>query len=163
MSSTKNYSWYLNEVTTMVTIQFIPYSEIEYLSSLGRIKKLLSLAKGNKIILLQGRLTKEEELELIKTTMEEINSEFHGVELATINPKSRETDPIFKKFKNSIVNSLLGNRTGFTVVGPSKIVQQIKNDPSKIELLTRNSEEEKKAKKKKKTKKGNKNKKSKNK
>ena len=127
----------------MVTIQFIPYTEIEYLSSLGKIKKLLSLAKGNKIILLQGRLTKEEELELIKTTMEEINSEFHGIELATINPQKRETDNIVKKFKDSFVNSLLGNRIGFTVVGPSSIVKQIKNDPSKIELLTKTGKIEK--------------------
>ncbi len=54
----------------MLTLQFIPYSEISDLSSVGRIRKLLGLAKENKIVLLQGRLKKEEEAELIKTTME---------------------------------------------------------------------------------------------
>ena len=56
----------------MVTLQFIPYTEIEELSSIGRIRKLLNIAKQNKIVLLQGRLKKDEETELIKATMEEI-------------------------------------------------------------------------------------------
>ena len=60
----------------MVTIQFVPYSEIESLSSVGRIRKILNIAKEDKIVMLQGRLKKEEETELIKTTMEEINTEF---------------------------------------------------------------------------------------
>ena len=45
----------------MLTLQIVPYSEIVDLSSLGRIRKLLNIAKENKIVLLQGRLTKEEE------------------------------------------------------------------------------------------------------
>ena len=39
----------------MVTLQFVPYTEIEELSSLGRIKKLLRMAKDDKIVVLQGR------------------------------------------------------------------------------------------------------------
>ncbi len=57
----------------MVTLQFVPYTEIESLSSVGRIRKLLNIAKQDKIVLLQGRLRKEEETELIKATMEEPN------------------------------------------------------------------------------------------
>ena len=53
----------------MVTIQIVPYSEISGLSSVGRIRKLLNIAKEDKIVLLQGRLKKEEETELIKATM----------------------------------------------------------------------------------------------
>ena len=38
----------------MVTLQFIPYSEIETLSSIGRIRKILNIAKQDRIVLLQG-------------------------------------------------------------------------------------------------------------
>ena len=69
----------------MVTLQLLPYSELEGLSSIGKIRKLLNIAKEDKIVLLQGRLKSEEEAELIKVTMEEINSEFKGIELAVIN------------------------------------------------------------------------------
>jgi hypothetical protein len=82
----------------MVTLHFVPYTEIEQMSSVGRIRKLLNIAKQNKIVLLQGRLKREEETELIKTTMEEINKEFRGIELAVINPLQSSLAG-FSKFK----------------------------------------------------------------
>ncbi len=118
----------------MVTIQLIPYSEIDGMSSVGRIRKLLNIAKENKIVLLQGRLRKEEETELIKATMEEINKEFKGIELAVINP-GKTRDVGFTKLKNDLINSLLGERAGLTIIGPASVVKSIKKDPSKIQLM----------------------------
>ena len=40
----------------MLTFQIIPYGEISGLSSVGRIRKILTLAKQDKIVLLLGRL-----------------------------------------------------------------------------------------------------------
>ncbi|MBT7902470.1 DUF2073 domain-containing protein [Candidatus Woesearchaeota archaeon] len=119
-----------------LTLQFIPYIEIENLSSLGRIRKILNSVKENKIVLLEGRLKKSEEAELIKTTMEEINAEFKGIELAVIYPESQNMDT-FKKLKMSFVNMLLGDRSGLTIIGPASIVKEIKKDPNKIQLFTK--------------------------
>ena len=80
----------------MLTLEFVPYHEIARLSSIGRIRKLLNIAKQNKIVLLEGRLKKEEEVELIKTTMEEINDEFKGIELAVIYPTKNDSGIITK-------------------------------------------------------------------
>lgn len=120
----------------MVTLQLIPYSEIESLSSVGRIRKLLNEAKENKIILLQGRLRKEEEAELIKATMEEINKDFKGIELAVIDPSHSKAEGL-QKIKNTVVNTLLGDRQGLTVIGAASVVRSIKKDPNKIQLLTK--------------------------
>jgi hypothetical protein len=120
----------------MVTIQFVPYTEIENLSGLGRIRKLLNIAKTNKIVLLQGRLRKEEETELIKTTMEEIDKKFKGIELAVINPSQTAKDDL-QKFKYGFLNMFFGETQGLTIIGPSSIVKSIKKDPNKIELLTK--------------------------
>ncbi len=119
----------------MVTLQLIPYTEIESLSSLGRIRKLLNIAKQDKIVLLQGRLKKEEETELIKVTMEEINREFKGIELAVINPATASLTG-FQKLKNDMLGAMLGDRQGLTIIGPASVVKAIKKDPNKIELLT---------------------------
>ena len=119
----------------MVTLRFIPYTEIENMSSIGRIRKILNTAKQNKIVLLQGRLKKEEETELIKTTMEEINKEFRGIELAVINPNQASLEG-FSKLKNDVIGFLLGDRQGLTIVGPANIVKAISKDPDKIELYT---------------------------
>jgi len=120
----------------MVTIQFVPYTEIESLSGLGRIRKLLGIVKSNKIVLLQGRLRKEEEAELIKTTMEEINKKFKGIEMAVINPAHTAKDGL-QKLKYDVLNMFFGDSQGFTVIGPSSIVKNIKKDPNKIELYTK--------------------------
>ena len=120
----------------MVTLQFVPYSKIENLTSVGRIRKLLNIAKENKIVLLQGRLRKEEETELIKATMEEINSEFKGIELAVVNPQGGDLRGM-QRLREGFASLLLGNRQGMTVIGPASIVKQIKKDPDKIELFTR--------------------------
>jgi hypothetical protein len=123
-----------------LTLQFISYSQIENLSSLGRIKTLLTSVKENKIVLLEGRLKKEEEAELIKTTMEEINSEFKGIELAIIYPDSTDA-ALFRKFKQQFISILLGDRQGLTIIGPATLVKEIKKDPNKIQLFTIDSKE----------------------
>ncbi len=120
----------------MVTLQLVPYAEIESLTSVGRIRKLLNIAKENKIVLLQGRLKREEEAELIKATMEEIDKEFKGIELAVINPSVASLTGL-QKLKNNFVSVLLGERQGLTIIGSASVVSKIKKDPHKIELLTR--------------------------
>lgn len=118
----------------MVTLQLMPYSEIEGLSSLGKIRKLLDGAKHDTVVLLQGRLKPEEETELIKVTMEKINKEFRGIELAVVNPgKSKEEG--FAKIKSDVINAILGDRQGFTLVGPANVVKAIKKNPDRIQLM----------------------------
>lgn len=120
-----------------LTLQFIPYHEIEGLSSVKRIQKLLALVKREKIILLEGRLRSHEEAELIRKTMEQISDKFKGIELAVINPETVGA-AFFQRVKAALVNFLLGNRTGFTVIGPASIVREIKQDPGKVQLLMQN-------------------------
>lgn len=119
----------------MLTLQFIPYREIEYLDSARRIKKLLKIVRDNKIVLLEGRLKKTEEAELIEKTMSEISSKFKGIELSVVYPDSKDF-AFFKKIRETLINLLLGNRQGFTIIGPASIIKEIKQDPDKIQLLT---------------------------
>ena len=127
----------------MVTLQFVPYHEIEDLGSARRVKKLIDIVKENKIVLLQGRLKKEEETDLIAITMEEVGDKFKGIELAVINPENRDASGI-KKVRNNFFGFLLGDRQGLTVIGPASIVKEIKKDPNKIELFTKEAKNKKK-------------------
>ncbi len=130
----------------MVTLQFVPYNQIENLGSARRVKKLIDLVKENKIVLLQGRLKKEEETDLIEITMEEIGDRFRGIELAVINPSDKNLD-FLKKLRNNFFGFLLGDRQGFTIIGPATLVKKIKQDPQKIELFTKEGNNNKKKKK----------------
>jgi hypothetical protein len=128
-----------------LVLQFIPYSEIEDLGPARRVNKLLDVAKQNKIVLLEGRLKKEEEKDLIEITMEEVDNKFKGIELAVINPQKKEQG-ILKDIKSGMINMILGDRQGFTIIGPATIVKQIKKDPDKIELFTKDIVKKKKKK-----------------
>ena len=127
----------------MITLQFVPYYEIAQLSSAKRVTKLLNIVKDNKILLLEGRLKKQEETELIKRTMELIDDDFKGIELGVVYPDKKDTDFIFK-IRKHLVNLILGDRHGMTIIGPATIVKEIKQDPDKIQLLTNISETKKK-------------------
>ena len=127
----------------MVTLQFVPYHEIEELGSARRVKKLIDIVKDNKIVVLQGRLKKEEEADLIAITMEEINDKFKGIELAVINPGDKYAAGL-KKFRENFFGYLLGDRQGITIIGPATIVKEIKKDPNKIELLTKDTQKKRK-------------------
>lgn len=118
-----------------LTLQFVPYTDISELGSARRVKKLIDIVKEDKIVLLEGRLKKEEEADLISIAMEEINNKFKGVELAVINPK--KVEGFFNEMKSGIINLVLGDRQGFTVIGPATIIKEIKKDPNKIELFTK--------------------------
>ena len=119
-----------------LTLQFVPYNEIDDLGSARRVKKLIDIVKENKIVLLEGRLKKEEETDLIEIAMEEISNKFKGIELAVINPEKKDAG-FFGGMKSGVFNLILGDRMGFTVIGPATIVKEIKKNPNKIELFTK--------------------------
>lgn len=120
----------------MLTLEYVPYAKLEQLSSEERINKILKVVKQNRIVLLEGRLRKEEETELIKQTMENITEKFKGVEFGTIDPCNEENAAFFAKVKKSVVNMLIGDRAGLTIIGPASIVKEIKQDPEKIQVFT---------------------------
>ena len=127
----------------MVTFQFVPFQDIETLSSAKRINKLLNIVKGDKIVLMEGRLKKEEEADLIEITMEEITPKFKGIELSVIYP-DKDKLTAMQKVKGSLAQVLLGDRQGMTIIGPASIVKKIEKNPNKIELITQEARKRKK-------------------
>ncbi len=127
----------------MLTLQFVPYEEIEGLGSSERIKKLLGMVKDEKIVVLEGRLKKEEEAALIKRTMEEISERFRGIELSVVYPDRRK-GTFGKSIKNNIADMLLGQRQGLTVLGPASLIKEIRKDPDKIQLFTQEKKKKRK-------------------
>lgn len=117
-------------------IQFLPYSEIKDLDSDERIKKILNIVLGNNILIIQGKLTNEEETRLIGDTMAMIGhvKGFKGIELAVIsgNGDMSFMDRLRKGLVQMIIKGDLG---AITIIGPATIVKEIKRNPKKIELL----------------------------
>lgn len=117
-----------------LVLQFIPYVEIESLDSDARVNKLLHIVKGNKIVLIEGKLRPTEETMLIQRTMEEIDRKFTGIEIAAIQPKQGDL-AWHSKVRKSLINFFLKYQSGLTIIGPANIVKEIKKNPDNIQLL----------------------------
>lgn len=126
----------------MITIRFIPYSQIENMSSEDRIDTILDMVKDESVVLLEGRLRKNEETELIKKTMEMISETFKGIEISVMNPEQKNKN-IIGSMRSSFVNLILGDRSGLTFIGPASIIQEIKKDPEKVLLCQENEKKRK--------------------
>jgi hypothetical protein len=119
-----------------LSLHVIPFSEVKDMSISERVKKILNLILGNKIVILHGRLRAEEEARLIEDTMAMVDhiKNFKGIELAVIEPDMRN-ESMFGKMKYSIAKSLVGDSSAITLIGPASVVKEIRRDPKKLELM----------------------------
>lgn len=119
-----------------LSLHVLPFSEIQYLSITDRIKKILKLILGNKVVILQGRLKVEEEIRLVEDTMAMIDhvKKFKGIELAVIEPNMRDAN-LLDKMRHGLANKLAGGVSALTIIGPATIVKEIKKDPRKLEVF----------------------------
>ncbi|HRZ86063.1 MAG TPA: DUF2073 domain-containing protein [Candidatus Paceibacterota bacterium] len=126
-----------NKKINGLTIEFMSYSEIRNLESAERIKKILAVVLGNKIVILQGRLKPDEETRLIEDTMAMIGhvKGFKGIELAVIGSENKLS--ISKTIASNFAKILVGDTAAMTLIGPANIIKDIKRNPKKIELMLR--------------------------
>lgn len=118
-----------------LSIHIMPYSEIRELTITERVKKILNLILGNRVVILQGRLRPEEEIRLIEDTMAMVDhiKSFKGIELAVVD--AARDEGFFVRMRRGLAQSITGESNSLTVIGPASIVKEIKKDPSKIEVF----------------------------
>jgi len=116
----------------MLTIQYLPYPQIESLSSHDRINVILSLLKSEKIVIIDGKLTSKDEALLIRETMNIIDDVFNGLEIGVMHDNKSKS--FISKIKYRIATALIGDRSGITVIGPAKILSELKQNPENVEL-----------------------------
>lgn len=119
-----------------LSLQVIPFSEVQDLSIAERVKKILNLVLGNKIVILHGRLRPEEEVRLIEDTMALVDhvKSFRGIELAVIEPDLRDKG-FFFRMRHGMAKRLVGDNSSLTVIGPATVIKEIRRDPKKLELM----------------------------
>lgn len=114
----------------MISIEFLSSNAMHGKSTKDKLNYVLSaVKKGDKIVVLEEPLSPAEEKELITMTMQQVDRDFAGIEVATLGSAAYD-------IKTHLVKLLGGRASGLTVVGPSRIVKQIKKDPNKLNLLT---------------------------
>jgi len=122
----------------MISFQYMPYREHANLPTEEKLKRILRVAKQQKILLMQGRLRPDEEARLIEETMGQITKEFSGISFCTITPTNGDDKPqagFASKIRNNLYNMTFGKRDFLTIIVPATIVKEIRKNPTKIDLL----------------------------
>lgn len=114
-------------------VQVLSYNLIKSLSSQDKTKKILEIVKKGDVVVLEGRMSSEEELALTSSALQSVSGKFTGIEIAFLGSKTE--DSTIEKLKASVLKLLAKERYGITVIGPSKVVKEIKMDPNKLEIL----------------------------
>jgi len=116
-----------------MAMQVLSYELIKRLDSALRIKRILNIVKTGDIVMLEGKLSSEEEVELISSALANVSGKFSGIEVAFLN--SSKDDNFLDSLRNKLLKIIAKDRFGITVIGPSKIIKEIKMDPNKLEVL----------------------------
>lgn len=117
----------------MVGVQVLSYESTKNLTSFEKISKILNIVISGDLVMIEGRLTFQEENDLITKALENVSGKFTGIEVAFLD--SKKSKSLVEKLKDSLIKFIARDRIGITVVGPSKIIKEIKMDPEKLEIL----------------------------
>ncbi len=114
-------------------VQVLSYELMKRTSPAKKIDKILEIVKKGDVVLLEGRMSSEDELNLTSRALESVSGRFSGIEIAFLD--SITSKSFADKFKNVLLKMIAKDRFGITVIGPSKIIKEIKMDPNKLEIL----------------------------
>ncbi|MEM5766101.1 MAG: DUF2073 domain-containing protein [Candidatus Aenigmatarchaeota archaeon] len=113
-----------------------------------RINFILNKVKDGTILVTDGVMSPEEEMELIKETMRRVDDGFPGIEVASLKKPTSGLVKIMEKFSEQkdkikiFFASLSGGKvstslkTGLTLIGPAKYIRKVKKNPNSFSILT---------------------------
>lgn len=117
----------------MAGVQVLSHALLKGLNPTKKLEKIFNTVKSGDIVMIEGRLTADEETTLISKALKNVSGKFTGIEIAFLEGRTQKT--FSQKLKDSIIKMLAGDRFGLTVIGPSKIIKEIKMNPEKLEIL----------------------------
>jgi len=111
-----------------IQIEFVSAKSLSGKTSDEKLKAVLVAVKKGKIVVLEAALSRQEEKELIKKTMESVSDDFPGIEISSFGEEPED-------MRAQLIKFLGGKTAGLTVIGPSTLVKQVKRDPGRLNLF----------------------------
>ena len=119
-----------------IQIEFVRADVLDGMSVEEKMSYILEHVKEDKIVVIEEGMSPLEESALIEATMKQVNKKFSGIEVSTLREKSEDG------IRQRLIRMLGGRSGGLTVIGPSKLVKQIKKDPKHITMMAGEEEGE---------------------
>lgn len=133
-------------------MDFISSENFADMSLEKRISFILDKMRNNRIVVIEGTLDPKEEMILIERTMREIGDKFPGIEVCSMRKKTKMPWSLIEKIADFIPKEKIGDfltyltgrnfdfrknnlKRGLTLIGPSKIIKNIKKDKKSFSVL----------------------------
>ena len=113
-----------------------------------RIEFILNKVKDGTILITDGVMRPEDEMDLIKETMRKVDSGFPGIEVCSLQKQASGLSVITEKISDQgekikgAFSSMAGNKdvtgkikSGLTLIGPAKYIKRIKKDPDQFSVF----------------------------
>ncbi len=131
-----------------IRMDFISSSMLNGKTGKKKITFILSKVKNGSILVMNGVLKPEEEFDLIKETMRRVDDGFPGIEVCSLKKQAKGWKQFFdvvsersEKVQDYIWRGITGKpiskelKTGLTLIGPAKIIKDVKKNPDSFSIL----------------------------
>ncbi len=116
-----------------ISIKFIPYEKMK-----KNMELVFDELKRGSIVIIDSKLSPEEESEIITKTMENVDLKFKGIEISTMDVSVDRNESSGGKFTTLIVEKLrrilTGRERGITIIGSANLVKKIEKTPEELLL-----------------------------
>jgi hypothetical protein len=111
-------------------VKVLPYERIGE----GGLKEILKDVRENTLIMIDAKLSVDQETHIIQETMKKISDKFPGIELNSMELSHEKGSGLLGNLKNWIVEMLMGKKRGVTIIGSARIIKKIEKNPQNLIL-----------------------------
>jgi hypothetical protein len=126
-------------------MDFISSTTLDQKPKDKRINFILNKVKDGTILVVDGVLRPEEEMDLIRETMRRVDSGFPGIEVCSLKKPLKglqafidnlsEQRVKLQKFLTGRMPEKYELKTGITLIGPAKYIKNIKKNPNSFSVF----------------------------
>ncbi len=126
-------------------LDFVSSSNLDGKPKKERINYILSKVKDGSILVMDGVMSPDEELDLIRETMRRVDDGFPGIEVCSLKKKVKGFQLFMERLSDQTakIQQIFTRKTpdkklkfGITLVGPAKYIKKIKKNPNSFSVLT---------------------------
>jgi hypothetical protein len=124
-------------------MDFISSGKLNGKAENKRVDYILGKVKDGSILVMDGVMKPEEEMNLIKETMRRVDDGFPGIEVCSLKKELKGLKLVFDRLsdgKERLWNWISRKeeselKTGITLIGPAKLIKKIKKNPDSFSVL----------------------------
>jgi len=122
-----------------VTIEFLSKEKLSEKEFDDKLDLVLDKVKDNSVLVLEEGWTPDEKRELIKSSMENIDDDFPGIEFLGLTSNNSRLERARNIFYEKFLNEKY--RRGLTIVGNARVMEKIKEEKDTVSFLARMDEQ----------------------